>query len=210
MQPIDFPPRGRPVRGSLCASLPRSAAGCQRGVLGVHPYHLLGMVAKGGESSIWSARPAAGFPSLCIHPFASLWSEAQERSHFGHDHGLRAICTRNLLNSIRYYLGQSLVGSRQSDFGAIDAVGTICCRAKGICWVTPFTTSRSKSPGRSHLWILSIWIVLVRAFTSASLHHRERALGYEVPRDLSSRPFLGRRESRKAVSRGSKYLGAER
>ena len=51
---------------------------------------------------------------------------------------------RNLLNSVRHHLGQSLVGSQQSDCGSVDAAGFASCRPKGVYRFAPFTTCRSE------------------------------------------------------------------
>ena len=96
---LDFPPEHgtRAGRGHSSISLPRSAGLCQRGFLCVYSCDLLGMVFEGRESSPRIARTAARFASLCIHPFAALWSEGQERPHFGDHNRMRASCSGNLL-----------------------------------------------------------------------------------------------------------------
>ena len=81
------------------------------------------MVSKGRESIACDAPPAAFIAPLRVHLLAPLQSEVQERVESRYLNGRRPVGARNYVGSFRSYMGQALVGRRQSHFGAIDAVG---------------------------------------------------------------------------------------
>lgn len=95
----------------------------QRNILRVNPSRLLGMdsLMDGLQSIVWSAVPAAFFTPVWIHSLTATYQASFQWADSCHCHGLRAVCSRHLRDSLSFQVGEKLVDHGKPHSGFVNA-----------------------------------------------------------------------------------------